>query len=416
MKRFLSIVQAILLLLTVLPVLPAAAEAKDYRFDFEGNAAGGALTGSELAVSGFYHQVVGGVDTHGNVLYLASRAGEGDTTVTLPCGYAEKLVEFEFLYSGDFGAGGGLRCGIYQSGSKRVSALISPVVPLRVEDTASGGSVLGTSGKTVTQTDTWMRAKLLFASSVVCVKVWKSGDGEPEEWDSAGVSSLSVSDAGSTVMLRLEGCGAGTGNLYLDDLVVSPMTDALRAQLPRVEKPLSVTLTSSDTKMGTVSGGGAYPEGTAVTVRAVPRNSFVFVNWTDRDGKEVSKDMEYSFALTQPTALRANFAPLPLTLRSFMAEGLTTAAEIDNEKKTVSLRFASDVDLKNVYPYFYTEGGTEPEEASFARMDLSSGEAKVGDWTIRAVQNTVMTSFYVDGRTGNDANDGKNSQDRLCLP
>lgn len=95
-----------------------------------------------------------------------------------------------------------------------------------------------------------------------------------------------------------------------------------------------------------------------------------------------------------------------LNILSFMAAGLTEEARIDKENKVVNLRFAADVDLTAVYPYFYCENHYETSVKPYERMDFSKGDVQIEDWIIHAQQNSLMKEFYVDAVNGSDANSG----------
>lgn len=68
----------------------------------------------------------------------------------------------------------------------------------------------------------------------------------------------------------------------------------------------TVTLASSLPEGGYVSGGGTFNEGSTVSVFAIPKVNYRFVNWTE-DGEVVSNDISYSFTLTEDRSLVANF-------------------------------------------------------------------------------------------------------------
>uniref|UniRef100_UPI00345E3C38 InlB B-repeat-containing protein n=1 Tax=Mesotoga sp. TaxID=2053577 RepID=UPI00345E3C38 len=66
---------------------------------------------------------------------------------------------------------------------------------------------------------------------------------------------------------------------------------------------------------GTVSGGGTYPHGETVTLKATPNEGYEFLNWTE--GRvEVSTEEEYSFNATADRLLTANFALKSYTLET----------------------------------------------------------------------------------------------------
>lgn len=167
-----------------------------------------------------------------------------------------------------------------------------------------------------------------------------------------------------------------------------------------------VTLQVNDDTKGTARGEGRYLLGGEAVVTAEPAENMEFVDWQDEEGNVVSTDQSYTFTVTDNCTLTANFKEKELMLESFMASGLTELAEIDSENKTVNLRFASDVDLSEVYPYFYCKDNFKPSVEPYERMDLSKGDVTFNGWTIHAEQNSLMSEFYVDARKGNDENDG----------
>ena len=49
----------------------------------------------------------------------------------------------------------------------------------------------------------------------------------------------------------------------------------------------TVTVTSNDTTKGVVRGGGTYPAGSTITIRAIPNNGYRLVRWSDNDTHNV---------------------------------------------------------------------------------------------------------------------------------
>lgn len=68
----------------------------------------------------------------------------------------------------------------------------------------------------------------------------------------------------------------------------------------------TVTATSNNTSLGTVSGGGLADTGMEVTVTATPTGNNVFKNWTE-NGSIVSTDKKYSLKVTGNRTLVGNF-------------------------------------------------------------------------------------------------------------
>ena len=58
---------------------------------------------------------------------------------------------------------------------------------------------------------------------------------------------------------------------------------------------------------GSVTGKGIYYYGESITIKAMPETGYHFVNWTI-DGNVVSTNANYTFTVTGPTELTANFA------------------------------------------------------------------------------------------------------------
>lgn len=220
MKHLLTALLTLAVLFAVL-VVSVSAAGTEFSFDMDS---------SVPAADGFCAVTTDcGDPTYGKVIYLASRAGQGDSQITVQTDYAEKLVEFDFLYSGDFGTYGGLYTAIYQNGESSVYTILSPIYNCQIKD--DGNHVLADRAPAATETDTWYKAKFIFESSTLYAKVWAADASEPSEWTVSGAASLTAADAGSSVVIQLAGGGPGTENLYLDNLHIAPMTDAIRAQV-----------------------------------------------------------------------------------------------------------------------------------------------------------------------------------------
>jgi hypothetical protein len=69
---------------------------------------------------------------------------------------------------------------------------------------------------------------------------------------------------------------------------------------------VQITISSNNTAMGTVTGGGEYKESANITLTATPAEGYRFVNWTNA-GVEVSTNAVYSFTATEDVVLIANF-------------------------------------------------------------------------------------------------------------
>ena len=64
----------------------------------------------------------------------------------------------------------------------------------------------------------------------------------------------------------------------------------------------TISVSSANSSMGSVSGGGTYEEGTTATVTATPKSGYKFTKWSDG-----SKKNPYSFTVTKDITLTAYF-------------------------------------------------------------------------------------------------------------
>lgn len=69
----------------------------------------------------------------------------------------------------------------------------------------------------------------------------------------------------------------------------------------------NITVTSSNTSQGTVTGGGTYTDGYTVTLRATAQNGYEFTGWYNGNSK-VSGNNPYTFTASQDLTLEARFA------------------------------------------------------------------------------------------------------------
>ncbi len=99
-----------------------------------------------------------------------------------------------------------------------------------------------------------------------------------------------------------------TGNLILVEGVINTNNLAARVKVTiAVGDANTISLSAHPSNGGTVSGGGLYAPGKAITVKATPKEGYTFTNW-EENGEEVSRDSHYSFTVTADRCLVANFA------------------------------------------------------------------------------------------------------------
>ena len=76
------------------------------------------------------------------------------------------------------------------------------------------------------------------------------------------------------------------------------------ANFEPVTQYYTITVLSADETMGTVTGGGTYPEGSTATIAAIPHDGFTFLRWND-----AVTDNPRPIIVTADAAYIANFAP-----------------------------------------------------------------------------------------------------------
>ena len=124
----------------------------------------------------------------------------------------------------------------------------------------------------------------------------------------------------------------------------------------------TVTLSSADATMGTVSPAGTMTvnEGASVTATATPANNHVFTGWVDATGDTVSRDNPYTFTVTADITLVGTFRydgvgideaevsnvslfPNPATSTfTVSATGMKEATMIDLNGRTVMIQRTAD--------------------------------------------------------------------------
>lgn len=96
--------------------------------------------------------------------------------------------------------------------------------------------------------------------------------------------------------------GATTIYLYSPSSGVNIYAIRVTSETTPQPTTYTVTVSSANTSMGTVSGGGQYEEGATATITATPKSGYKFTRWSDG-----STANPYSFTVTQNISLTAHF-------------------------------------------------------------------------------------------------------------
>ena len=136
---------------------------------------------------------------------------------------------------------------------------------------------------------------------------------------------------------------------------------------------------------GTVSGAGDYQEGTPATVSATPNEGYEFFRWT-RDGAAVSTNPSYTFTVTEPVSLLAEFKLQVVDTAAAMCDAFVWYGQTYTSSGTYQQTFTSYLGLDSIvalhltiYPsYQYNEYQTACDEYTWREMTYTES----GDYTV----------------------------------
>ncbi len=334
---------------------------------------------------------------------LTQLVNDSDHKIYLDYADADKQFQFDFQYDKDFVDFGGLFVKLHAQpkGEGTYDEYYFALCPnygdhnIMISNTSGN---LAWASKQMSPGH-WYTCKSRIYDGSMMVKVWERGTEEPLNWDlTSDLYGFDWKTEGTQFKIEYVDTTQSV-NTYLDNLSVKTWKDVDK-------KGYLIDAQPNDKDMGDVIGEGNYLEGSMVTLQEKQKDGYQFVNWTDEEGNVLSTDKKYYLRAYEDRSLTTNFRKAELVIQSFMADGLTELAEIDQEAKTVKLTFASDVDLEQVRPYFYYDIAYTPSVLPYEIMDLSGGTIEFDGWTIYAEQNDVMKHIYVDAARGDDANSG----------
>jgi len=151
---------------------------------------------------------------------------------------------------------------------------------------------------------------------------------------------------------------------------------------------------------GTVSGGGTYPHGETVTLKATLNEGYEFLNWTE-GGVEVSTEEEYSFSATADRLLTANFALKSYTLETQVSgEGAvlrTPDKALFTRGETVELTAVPD----NGWGFVGWSGDLESSENP-AEINMDGDKSVTATFT----RNQHTVNLVADPQEGGTVTDG----------
>jgi hypothetical protein len=161
-----------------------------------------------------------------------------------------------------------------------------------------------------------------------------------------------------------------------------------------------VTTSSSPTAGGTTTGGGNYHTGATVTVTATANSGYVFVNWTV-SGTVVSTSASYTFTVTGPTALVANFSTVAsytiTTSASPSTYGTTTGGGTYTNGSSVTVRATANAGYLFLN---WTESSTVVSSSSNYTFTASANRTLVANFVADPVITTSSSPAAGGSTTG----------------
>ncbi len=262
-----------------------------------------------------------------------------------------------------------------------------------------------TQGPTVTITSPLNNAVVANASLQV------SGTASDSGFGNSGISSVTVNgvNAGGTTN------GAGTGNWSAAIALNSGVNtinvvanDNSPNQNPRTQSitvtynaPATITMSSSPSTGGTVSGGGTFTLGSQHTVIATPNANYSFANWTE-GANVVSNSASYTFTVNGSRTLIANFTQTnyAVAVTASPANGGTASGSgtfAAGSQRTVSAAPSSGYNFVN-----WTEGGNAVSGNANYTFTLNGPRTLVANFT----QVTYAVSVNATPAVGGTVNGG----------
>jgi uncharacterized repeat protein (TIGR02543 family) len=185
----------------------------------------------------------------------------------------------------------------------------------------------------------------------------------------------------------------GEGNVFTAETVIeADITVYAVWEEDEVADTFTVNVTAEN---GTVAGEGSYEEGTEVTLKAIPAEGYVFVNWTDGED-EVSTENSYTFIMSaEAVELLANFeeeseeidvgmdtAPIDISIQA--AENAKSDVVVSEDGQDVSAG-----------TYWVTQGDMDALDEAIAVAEAAKDTAETQQDVAEAVEalEAVVSTF-----------------------
>ena len=193
--------------------------------------------------------------------------------------------------------------------------------------------------------------------------------------------------------------GLNTDNVYLHlDNVKVEIDSALVPPAPDTVWRI-VTARSTDDAMGTVMGGGTYPDSTMVTLSALPNAGYTFGSWNDNDTHAVRR-----IFVTSDTLFTASFVPIPDTFTVYVNRVCRSCGENIPADYVVGEGRYVEGDIVRL------EGLVQGEGVSFDFWILETGDTIFDNPYNFVIHSDRIVTAYFSQQTGIDQFSILNSQ------
>lgn len=193
--------------------------------------------------------------------------------------------------------------------------------------------------------------------------------------------------------------GLNTDNVYLHlDNVKVEIDSALVPPAPDTVWRI-VTARSTDDAMGTVMGGGTYPDSTMVTLSALPNAGYTFGSWNDNDTHAVRQ-----IFVTSDTLFTASFVPIPDTFTVYVNRVCRSCGENIPADYVVGEGRYVEGDIVRL------EGLVQGDGVSFDFWILETGDTIFDNPYSFVIHSDRIVTAYFSQQTGIDQSSILNSQ------
>jgi len=171
---------------------------------------------------------------------------------------------------------------------------------------------------------------------------------------------------------------------YTGSVVTS--TDPIVSQGTLSRATYTIAAAPNYTTYGSVTGTGSYPDGTTVTLKAIPKAGYRFVRWLEGT-TAVSTAAEYKFVAVKSRTLKAEFAKI----------GAPTAKAVSGGYNSVKLSWSAVTGAKEYVVYRATSsGGTYASigtstSTGFTNAGLSTGKTYYYKVKAKCVAGSIST-------------------------